>query len=84
MEYICPSCRLQVTQSQPHAGLVSISALKDSELYKCRCCDSYLHCFLGIWEVLSAGQCEHQGSQSGSGAHNRVQPQPGTHPYFKE
>ncbi|MFC6673891.1 hypothetical protein [Marinobacterium aestuariivivens] len=55
MESTCPSCQLLVSQGRPHPHLHTLSTLKDSQLFKCRCCNSYLHRDQSGWEVLSAG-----------------------------
>jgi hypothetical protein len=49
MESTCPSCELLISQQRHHPYLVNISTLQDSQLYKCRCCNSYLHCYLPQW-----------------------------------
>jgi hypothetical protein len=61
MESSCPSCELLLSQQRQHPYLVNISSLQDSQLYKCRCCNSYLHHYLGQWEIISIGHYdEHQ------------------------
>ncbi|UTW12657.1 hypothetical protein [Marinobacterium rhizophilum] len=55
MESTCPSCELLITQQRHHPYLVNISSLQDSQLYKCRCCNSYLHRYLSQWEIISIG-----------------------------
>jgi len=55
MESTCPSCELLITQQRQHPYLVNISSLQDSQLYKCRCCNSYLHRYLSQWEIISIG-----------------------------
>lgn len=55
MESTCPSCELLISQQRHHPYLVNISTLQDSQLYKCRCCNSYLHCYLQQWEIISIG-----------------------------
>ncbi len=55
MESTCPSCELLISQQRHHPYLVNISSLQDSQLFKCRCCNSYLHRYLNQWEVISIG-----------------------------
>lgn len=50
----CETCKLLVTENQPHPALKKISALKGSELYKCRLCYSYLHKQGQSWEMICA------------------------------
>ncbi len=59
MENTCPSCEQLISQGIPHPYLVTISSLQDSQLSKCRCCNSYLHSYLDNWEVISAGHYNH-------------------------
>ncbi len=55
MESACTLCYDLVLHHKPHTALTKISALEDSELYKCRCCSAYLHKHHGIWEIISSG-----------------------------
>jgi hypothetical protein len=55
MESTCPSCELLISQQRHHPYLVNISSLQDSQLYKCRCCNSYLHHYQNQWEIISIG-----------------------------
>jgi len=56
MERTCPSCQQTVTKGEPHPGLVSLSKMQHSQLFKCHCCNSYLHRDQDGWEILSAGE----------------------------
>lgn len=56
MERTCPSCQQTVAQGDPHPGLVSLSKMQHSQLFKCHCCNSYLHLDQDGWEILSAGE----------------------------
>jgi hypothetical protein len=56
MENTCPSCAQLISHGLKHPYLINISSLQDSQLYRCRCCNSYLHCYLDSWEVISEGR----------------------------
>ncbi|WP_286238246.1 hypothetical protein [Neptuniibacter halophilus] len=56
MENACNLCYNLVLHYQPHSELKKISELRDSELYKCCCCNAYLHKQRGEWEIISAGE----------------------------
>ncbi len=58
MENACVLCFNLVAQNKPHPALKKISAIADSELYKCCCCYAYLHKFEDKWEVISGGNVE--------------------------
>ncbi|GGO75534.1 hypothetical protein GCM10011348_00550 [Marinobacterium nitratireducens] len=55
MERSCPPCQRMTAKAAPHPDLISLSKMENSQLFKCRCCNSYLHLDLNGWEILSAG-----------------------------
>jgi|GEM_PF-1646558 len=58
MESACPLCYGLVVHGRLHPKLTKISAIEQSVLYKCNCCEAYLHHFEGSWEIMSGGHYE--------------------------
>ncbi|NVK42519.1 MAG: hypothetical protein HWE39_14860 [Oceanospirillaceae bacterium] len=56
MERSCPSCQQLNTLVTPHPELVTLSKQLNSELFKCRSCNSFLMLDQNGWEILSAGE----------------------------
>ncbi len=72
MESTCPSCELLISQQRHHPYLTNISTLQDSQLYKCRCCNSYLHRYRQQWEIISVGYYDERQSPPTPGTDSKA------------
>ncbi|MGB1237763.1 MAG: hypothetical protein ACPG4U_06100 [Pseudomonadales bacterium] len=52
MSRCCAQCQRLLETGHPHQHLSLLSAVTQSELFKCAQCNTYIHHVLGQWEVF--------------------------------